>query len=201
MLFRPSRIREDWFAYLVSAAFSPYVVLPVLAVGVTWRLAPDAPSFLLWTSVTLFFLSLVPAAYITHRVRSGALTDIHIMVREQRSTAFLVFFLSGAVGIGVLWQLGASPVFLGLAGLVCANGFVAALVSLVWKISLHNWVLTGAITAFAILSGERWVWLLLLLVPFVIWARVARERHTVVQGVAGAVVGILLTACSYAIAF
>ena len=197
----PSRNREDWLAYAISALFSPYIVLPVLAVATTWRIAPTPSDFLLWTSATLFFLSFVPAAFIVHRIRSGQLSDIHIMVREQRFLVFLVFLASGGVGILTLWQLGVPLQFLSLTALLYLNGLIAALITSVWKISLHSWVLAAAITSFALFTGNRAFWWLLALVPAVMWARIVRNRHTYLQSWAGAVVGILLTALTYYLFF
>lgn len=68
------------------------------------------------------------------------------------------------------------------------------LITLFWKISIHSWALTGAITAYAMLSGTTYIWWLLLTVPLVIWSRIYRERHDLWQGLAGALAGGLLTA-------
>ena len=196
----PSRL-EERVAYAVSALCSPYVVLPLLATAATWRVAPTPATFLLWTSVALFFLVFLPVIFVAYKVRSGQLTDIHVMVREQRAVVFLVFLGSSTVGLLLFWWLGAPIMLLILAGLVLLNGLIAMLVTFLWKISLHAWVLAGAITSFALLSQDQWIWWLLLLLPLVMWARIVRNRHSVLQSLGGAMAGIGFTAAAYCLVF
>lgn len=183
----------DRFAYRVSALASPFVIFPLLIVSATWAVADTLNQFLLWTGLILLFTGLIPGLYILWGIQAGRLTDIHIMVREQRAAVFLVFLVSAAAGIAMLWLLEVPTTILLLALIAFGNGLVAALITLFWKVSVHAWVYAGAATAFALLSGYAWGWWLLLGLPLVVWARTHRRRHTPTQGVVGACFGIGLT--------
>ncbi|MBI4022829.1 hypothetical protein HY375_01545 [Candidatus Berkelbacteria bacterium] len=196
-----SSSKRGRLAYLISAVASPFVIFPLLVLGATWGVADTTAEFLTWAGTMLLFTGLIPACYVIWGVRVGRITDIHIMVREQRATVFLIFLVSAGLGIITLWLLDAPTTIFLLALVAFANGLVAALITLLWKVSIHSWVYAGAAAAFALLAEAPWGWWLLLGLPLVIWARTYRHRHTIAQGVLGGLFGIGLTYALYLITF
>lgn len=188
-------------AYLISAVASPFVIFPLLVLGATWGVAETANEFFTWAGTLLLFTGVIPALYILWGVRAGRITDIHIMVREQRAIVFLIYLVSAGLGIVTLWVLDAPTTIFLLALVAFANGLVAALITLFWKVSIHSWVYAGAAAAFALLAREPWGWWLLLGLPLVIWARTSRGRHTIAQGVLGGLFGLGLTFALYLVIF
>lgn len=187
----------DRLAYLVSVVGSPFLILPVLILGATWRVASTPEQFLLWGSVALVFFTALPPAYVYNEVRAGRITDLHIQRREQRWSVFLVFLVSTVIGLTVYWMLGAPMPLITLALVVFASAVAAALITLFWKISIHAWVVAGSVTAFALLAADHRWWWALLLVPLTVWARVHRHRHSPAQGILGALAGIGVTYLLY----
>ncbi|MBI2589430.1 hypothetical protein HYW32_00125 [Candidatus Berkelbacteria bacterium] len=184
-------------AYVVSALFSPFLILPALIVAATWRVAASPPQFVAWVGIPFLFLFIIPTAYIANEVRARRMSDIHIMVREQRAMAFLVFLVSAAVAIGIYWWIKVPASLLILGVVVFLNALFAAFITLFWKISIHAWVLSGAVTAFALIVDSPFAWWILLFIPLVIWSRIYRGRHTVLQGLMGALIGASATYALY----
>lgn len=183
------RIWLHRIAFLFSTIASPFVVVPVLTLAVTWEMASTRREFLLWSGIALLCLTGFPAGYILWQVRAGRITDLHVQQRDQRRGPFLVGLSGAALGTALFYllQTPRELVVLGLCTLI--NGLVFASITLRWKISMHPSVLTSAIVVALILFGSRWIWLFLLLPP-VIWARIYRQRHDLWQGM----VAILLAA-------
>jgi membrane-associated phospholipid phosphatase len=73
---------------------------------------------------------------------------------------------------------------------------VLALVTVVWKISIHCAVASGSVTILALLFGPL-VLPLYGLVALLGWSRVALRDHTAAQVVAGAVLGAGAAALAY----
>lgn len=187
------RTLSDHLALILSAVVSPFVALPALMLGANWLEARTNAEFWAWSLVALIFFVGIPPLYIYREVQAGRITDFHVQIREQRFRVFIVFLLSTALGSVLYSLLGVPPTLLGLLAVVFGSAVIAGLITLLWKISLHAWTVSGAITAFALLAADaRYLWLLLL-VPVVIWSRIHRQRHTLAQGIAGGVMGVLVT--------
>jgi hypothetical protein len=195
---RSPRSLLDIVAWLVSAILSPFLVFIVLIAIFVIRANADTQHFLYWSIVTLMLMASVPTFYIFWQVRQGKITDPHIKQREQRLSVFIVFVISLLLGALVLWKIGAPHSFLTLTLLIFVNSFVAGIITMYWKISIHSWVLAGAITIYGLVFVvPTWFWWTFLSVPLVIWSRVYRGRHTLGQGLAGALAGIALTVLLY----
>jgi membrane-associated phospholipid phosphatase len=60
-----------------------------------------------------------------------------------------------------------------------------------WKISIHSTAIAGA-AVLALYLAQGIVWPLLISVPVVGWSRIHLRRHTVMQVIAGALLGASL---------
>ncbi|MFQ6116553.1 MAG: hypothetical protein ACE5NG_21050 [bacterium] len=179
-------------ASLLSLLFSPFVV-PIAAIVLLVRVyAQTWEQFLLWASISVLFVNVLPFLYIYIMVKLGKLTDIHVVVREQRKAPLLFTLLSALVGVFILHLLGAERgiIYLGIAYIV--NAIVFLIISQFWKISLHCGVIAGCVTALAYIVTPKMAFLLFL-IPIVAWARIRRKRHTLIQTFAGAVIAIIVT--------
>jgi membrane-associated phospholipid phosphatase len=104
--------------------------------------------------------------------------------------------LAGA-GWGLLAVLGAPALLTGYLAFMLASVAALAAITLVWKISIHCAVAAGSVTVLALVYGP----LVLggyLLVGLLGWSRVAVRDHTVLQVVAGSVLGAAAAALAYA---
>jgi membrane-associated phospholipid phosphatase len=181
--------KPGWSTYLarwISHVVSP----PILIVGMM-LLTTSVVADNVWgkTAVYLTLTLGIPIAYVAYLVQQDKATDFDVSVRRQRVVP--TFVSLGGSTAGLLYYILSSVPRL-LIMLAAANlliTFVIAGTTIFWKISIH----TTTSAASAIL-----VWVLLgtpaflLTVPMIIWSRVHLHRHTLLQTVAGAMLGSLV---------
>lgn len=180
----------DILAAILSASFSPYITLPAFSVWLVGRYAESPSQFATFLAVAVFFSTLVPLLSILYWMQRGRITDIHVMLREQRREPFFVGIVSSLVGTLVLLTLHAPEPIILLGVVLVANGLLFAAITQVWKVSIHVSVLSVAVLMSMLLLTVKAAWLFLL-VPAVVWARVHRKRHNFLQGL-----GAVALACA-----
>ena len=186
------RIKQST-AFALSAVLSPYLVLPIGTAGIIGSITQPRNTFVLYTLVSVFFSTILPALYVVFEVWRGRITDVHIMDRAQRGGPFLVAILSSAVGAAVLRGMGAPSDVWGISAVLAFNGALLTVITSYWKISMHVAVLSATVTAALFMIPQDTPWPLLALIPALMWGRVTRGRHTIWQGVAGALVAAVIT--------
>ncbi len=75
--------------------------------------------------------------------------------------------------------------------IVLAVEIMGTVVTFFWKISVHLAAFTLGVLMLNILFGWQWWWLFLL-VPVLMWARIVRKKHTLMQTVAGTVLTLVV---------
>lgn len=183
----------DSLAFALSAILSPYLVIPFGTVGIVATRASGRHDFVLWTFLSIFFSTIVPALYVVIQIMRGKITDVHVMEREQRGGPFLVAVISVAIGAFALKTIGAPAVVWGIGLVLLVNGLVLLWITKFWKISMHVSVLTSVVIASIILIPSVSIWSLVWMIPALMWARATRGRHSPWQGVAGCLVSGALT--------
>ena len=186
-------------AFALSALLSPYLVIPFGTLGIVAS-QPTPPgvnarrTLLLWSSLSVFFSTVVPALFVLIQVLRGKITDVHVMEREQRGGPFIVAIISSAVGAGVLLYIKAPTPVWSIGVVLAVNGIVMLWITTFWKISMHVSVLAATVFAAIVTIPGVTHWQLLIMIPALIWARVTRGRHSLWQGIGGASVACILTA-------
>ena len=143
--------------------------------------------------VSVLFGAVLPFLYLLLLLRRQRVTRLDVPVREQRTIPYLVTVVIYFAGSVLLYVLGASVIVYALMLCYATNTLVISAINTRWKISAHAMGASGPLTALAVTFG----WLVLpffLIVPIVAWARVELKAHTRAQVVAGAFLGIILTA-------
>ncbi len=178
-------------ARVISQVLHP-VILGVVSIFIVGLLGVAPPrAGVIWSLVSVFIQVVPPMIFFTYRLRQGAYSDDDVSVRSQRNELYLFGIVNLAVGLLVLWLLGApAPIrALTVAGIVIST--IAWLINLSWKISVHASSMGSTATLAAIYSEPLGLilWLCALALG---WARVRTRNHTPMQVVAG--LG-LATAC------
>lgn len=183
---------RDRLALWISAAASPFLVVPLFVFLVAAASADNARQLFTWMGVCVGFAVFVPFLYIMAAVRKGYITDLHIGMREQRKVPYLLTMASMGVGLLALVKVGAPEVLVACGVTMLVNAAVFLLITQYWKVSVHSSVLAGCILALAVaFSSWNLLWLMLL-VPVVMWARVQRKRHSFAQGLVAVAISLLL---------
>ncbi|MDQ3815321.1 MAG: hypothetical protein M3347_15490 [Armatimonadota bacterium] len=190
-------------AFALSALLSPYLVIPVGTVGIVASQPVPAGInsrriLILWTSLSVFFSTVIPALYVVTQIWRGKITDVHVMEREQRGGPFLVAIFSSAIGALVLKSVDfygaeAPAAVWGIGVVLTINGLIMLWISSFWKISMHLAVLSATVLAATVTIPDTSPWQFVWMIPALLWARVVRGRHSVGQGIMGCVVACLVT--------
>jgi hypothetical protein len=191
--WRPGR---QSVAALVTYLLEPKNWIIVTVLGVGWRYG--GASGLGWGLLAAFFAAALPTVFITRGVRSGRWADRNVGARGPRLLVLGFILASVFTGLLVLFYGGAPRELTGYFGCMLGSVLVLALITTVWKISIHCAVASGAVTLLALMYGP---WLLFgyVLVAVTAWSRVELGDHTRAQVIAGAVLGVAAAVASYAL--
>ena len=178
-------------AFATSLIFSPFLV----PIGTILVLAPkyaDGQQAFLYSAIIILFVTVIPVLFILTLFLLGKLSDLRLVVQEQRLKPLSFSIASGLVGTCLLYLVHAPPeiVWTGIAYTV--NGIIFTAITPFWKISFHSGVSAGCVTVLMVLAHPMCGWLFLL-VPLIGWSRVYRGRHTLLQTSIAVVVSIVST--------
>jgi membrane-associated phospholipid phosphatase len=177
-------------AEAISTILNPlFVAAPTLLALLILEKPPNLPVLAL---VVLAFGTVVPLAILYGLVRRGALPDMHISNREDRSVAFVSVMSSYVLGAVLLLLASAPPIVTAVILCYLGNSLIMMLISIRWKISIHASGITGPVTVLTYSLGVVGLFLFGLTVP-VGWARIRLGVHTLSQVVAGALLTIATT--------
>lgn len=187
----------DWLAFFLSAALSPYLVIPIGTLGIVYaRTSSQWSQFFLWATLSLLFSTGLPLFFILFGMWRGTISDVHVMERDQRGAPFLIAIVGGFLGGFLLYLLQAPPSIWGLSILQAVNGMAILWITQFTKISVHVSVLSATVMGATILHPnvpKATIYALFSLIPILIWARAKRGRHSLAQGAAGFAVASLIT--------
>ena len=181
------RLHTLQIARWVSRLGHPFILPLVALLVVTLRITParQALGIVALTAVTIT----VPVLLFTWRqVRRQRWSDYDVSVRQDRYRLYPLILLVCVISGLVFWLLDA-PAFM-LRGILAgaAMAFVAMLINLVLKISLHTALAT--LCALVILALMPWLGVAACLFAALVgWSRVALRRHTAVEVLSGALLG------------
>jgi hypothetical protein len=182
-------VREK-LAYAVSFIFNPALTIPLVFLLMVFK--SELTFNQLRIVLPLLFLVdvVLPATTFFLSLKKGWLSDWEITRRSQRVNFFLVlsfFLLLGTVICLVFGNklLGSLHLIFNLAF------FLATLVTIFWKISIHMLVDTVVIGLINFLfAGHFYLYLLL---PVIAWSRYVRHQHTPGQLLAGFLLALIVT--------
>lgn len=144
------------------------------------------------TVVTLVTATILPIAIVQHYSVKYGNTDGDVYRREDRAKPLIGGILSYILGVVLLLLVGAPEISTVMMVSYTISTILVALISTRWKISIHATGVTGPAIALSI-TYPPWGYLVFLLIPFVMWSRYIRRKHTPAQLVGGVMFGIVCT--------
>src|SRR5579885_3437136 len=184
-------------AHFISTVFNPLFLLLFMPLVLVYYSTGDVLSAMHWTAYSAFFLLLI-VAVVVYGVQKGTFSDLDVSKREQRPLLFLLTIIIAMLYLAGLFVFQAPLVlFLTIFALMVGT-FLASIMNVYLKASLHVAVITGLTITLTVLY-KHWYTLLLLLIPLVAWSRITIKRHTFIETIAGAVLGSLLSLGMYAV--
>ncbi|MER5822157.1 phosphatase PAP2 family protein [Streptomyces mirabilis] len=182
-------------ARLISDQLHPktWIVLVCLMIG--WH--ADHLRGLVWSLVGVLFAAVIPILFIDHGIKRGRWGDRNVGARKARLLVMVVILLSVLTGLALMTTLDAPRVLTALVASMLITLAALALVTLAWKISVHQAVSAGAVIMLAQTYGP-WALSAYALVAVVGWSRVALRDHTPAQVIAGTLLGTAVAAAVFA---
>lgn len=144
------------------------------------------------TLVCLIFAALIPVITSLILIKRMKI-DIDITDRTKRTFPLLFAVGSYIIGFFVLYYLNAPSLTTALMFIYFSNTLIILFITLSWKISIHAMGVAGPTVALTYLFGYKGV-IFGFLIPLVMWSRVKLNKHTTAQVLAGALLGLTLTA-------
>jgi hypothetical protein len=186
------RSAAQWVTYLLEP--KNWIIATVVAVG--WR--ADGVPGLGWGLLAALFAGVLPTVFITRGISRGRWDDRNVGARRPRLIVLAFMLASVTAGLVVLVVLGAPPELTWYFGCMLTSVAVLAVITTMWKISIHCAVASGSATILSLMFGPP-LTLTYLLVALTAWSRVALKDHTTAQAVAGCVLGAVAAVVTYAI--
>jgi membrane-associated phospholipid phosphatase len=178
-------------ARLLTDALNPFLVFTTLYTLVAYG-GSNIPQATLYVAVELAAAAFV-AGYVLLLRRRRRVGDFWISARHQRLAPALVLLTTFAVLLASLALLGApGTLLLTTLSMGLASAAVAT-TTLFWKASAHSAVTGHAAAAGLLVLGLPGL-LFALVLPAVLWSRVAVEAHTPAQVLSGAGIGAAFAA-------
>jgi hypothetical protein len=173
-------------AELISYLLEPknWLIATVIGVGAH----ADGLAGAGWGLLAAFFTGVLPTLFISHGIRHGRWEDRNVGARRARLIVLAFIMASVATGMILLFTLGAPSVLTGYLAFMLGSVAVLAVITTVWKISIHCAVASGSVAVLALTYGPV-VLPAYLLVALLGWSRVSMRDHTIAQVVGGSVLG------------
>jgi membrane-associated phospholipid phosphatase len=189
-----SQVSRQVWARRVTYWLEPKNWLVVTVVLIGWR--ADGRAGIGWGLLAALFTAVLPTLFIGYGIRRGRWDDRNVGSRRPRLIVLAFITASVAAGLVLLVVLGAPRLLTGYLAFMLGSVAVLALVSVIWKISIHCAVASGSVTILGLSFGPL-VLPLYVLVALLGWSRVALRDHTVAQVVAGCVLGAAAAVLAY----
>ena len=184
---RRRRVLTD-LARIFSTVCNPFLTALALFVIVAHQEAKDTQSFWFLLFTSTFFTSIGPMLYVLWLYSTDRITDLDMSVRGERERVFGIFVVFYTIGTLVLWGVHAPALLTASMAGYAAASLVVQYITRYWKISTHALGITAPLVVLVYLYGPQPL-PFVVLIPIVGWSRVWLRAHTVLQVVAGTVLG------------
>jgi len=173
-------------ANLISNTINPFLTGMIIILAICLESTNTIPDALRWALVATG-LSMLPIFFVVvYLVIKRRVDSVFANTRQQRTIIYFVSLGLAVIGCIALWLLGA-PYALVISFLVALiAGTVFMIINFWWKISLHTAAITALVTILITLFGYPAL-VSALLVPLVMWSRVALGHHSILQTIAAAI--------------
>lgn len=178
---------EGKVARIISNTGNPLIL--AIAASILVASSVGTPSAWQWAFLQIFLTTAMPAFYILWLLRQRKVSDFDIYYREQRTKPYLftIFCVSATWLITVIWQ--APYLFRAITAAVLIEMICMFIINRYWKISAHS-AGTASFVSLLIYIGGASALPMIVAIPIMAWSRLRLSRHTLLQTIAGSLLGI-----------
>ncbi|MFZ2201781.1 MAG: hypothetical protein WAV56_00095 [Microgenomates group bacterium] len=175
-------------AWIVSRLFDPVIEIPLLIASVIFMAVANGLRFR-FLIFLLFTDAVLPAVYMLWGLATKRISDWDMTRRQERSGLYFFTIFCHLFGVVLAYLLG-KILLAKILFIFWSLAVVFALITVVWKISVHAGVNAAALAFFNHYYGWSRYWWLVPILVVVLWARVAIKKHTWTQVTAGAILAV-----------
>lgn len=179
---------SEKLAWTISRVFDPVIEIPLLIASVIFIAVANGLRFR-FLIFLLFIDALLPAAYMLWGLATKRISDWDMTRREERAGLYFFTIFCHLFGVVFAYLLG-KVLLAKILFIFWSLAVVFALITVVWKISIHAGVNAAALAFFNHYFGWQKYWWLALVLIAVLWARVTIKKHTWAQVATGAVLAV-----------
>ena len=176
-------------ARIFSNVVSPPVMFAILGLAIPLKTLPFWPGFA-WAAVYGLLVSLAPILVVLYLLKIGYISELHMSNTSERHLPYATAVVFALFAFGLVSWFDGPELLRCLLIFNVVELIALGLINIRWLISIHA---TGVVATWLIV-GLVFGWTAsLIVVPFVIlvaWVRLYLKRHTPLQVIAGATLGV-----------
>jgi membrane-associated phospholipid phosphatase len=184
---RQRRVLTD-LARIFSTVCNPFLTSFALFVVLAHVKAQDLPDFWHLLFASTFFTSIGPMLYVLWLYSTDRIADLDMSVRSEREAVFGIFVIFYTLGTVALWLIHAPTLITASMAGYAAASLVTQYITRYWKISTHAIGITAPLVVLIYLFGPQPL-PFLVLIPIVGWSRIYLGAHSLLQVLAGTLLG------------
>jgi hypothetical protein len=188
-----NKIIKYFFAEFFSSIFNPIVFIFLMPFLIVYRQTASIGYALKWQLFTSVFLT-IAVTFLLFGLHKKIFSDIDLTKREERKEFYKMSIILSACYLisSILFK---GPVFYisFAAGGIVIGAFILSIINNYTKASVHLAVATAFVATIGVLYGFNVFIFLFWIIPLTLWARHYLGKHTALQMVIGALVGLSVT--------
>ncbi|MGE5680126.1 MAG: phosphatase PAP2 family protein [Bacillota bacterium] len=179
-------------ARIVSTLFVPPSLTIIIFTFFAFYYEQSVTELLTVLCVAYSFGFIFPIIMFIYLRKKGKIIDQDASLKEERTVPFFIAVMMYAAGFLILVYSGANAITSSFWFCYISNTLIVILINKYWKISAHALGISGPLAAITYALGVKgFVFIFLLFI--VGWSRIRLKRHTLLQVIAGGVLGFVLT--------
>lgn len=190
---------KEKIAVLVSFLFNPLFLSYLVPFLIVYRYTGNEFTALKWLLFSSIF-AIIATSYLFYGRIRGYFSDLDISKREERPKYFkiLLFLAIFYLGISLLLKGYFFPISIFSFGSALAI-ISYLLVNRYIKASGHVGVACAFVILIGVLYGMHVLFIAVWIVPLLAWSRITLKKHTLQEVLAGAALGLVVSALTYII--
>lgn len=186
---------SNFIARTISTLFNPFLILPPSLYLLIDKEVNNDIYAIKWAIYSFIFMSIV-GIFVIFGVILGFFSDMDISKREERPLLFAFAGIVSTLYLISLLVFNAPKVLLVIASAICLGLVIIAIVNRKIKASIHVATISSLISSVAIVYGGVFLFAFSI-IPIIAWSRVRTKKHTLLEAIAGGILGIALTIIIY----
>lgn len=187
-------------ATVVSYVINPLILPPILFACVLFLFGASSGEIWQTFGIASLFFCIIPLIYLVIAVFRGEIETLEVRTRERRFRPLMVGIVAYAIGVLILFLTvdTARSLITLLAVIYPLNGVFLMLITMKWKISVHmsGFAAFVAVLFYLYTMGKlvptSVLFVLIALIPILMWARVRSGAHTFAETVGGTLFGLCM---------